>query len=236
VRTGARKVLGEKPQRARVAATSRGHRAWQGYGGVVARHGEAGGAARPDGGVARLGMARPRGAGAQARARVLVLQGRGVAVPCAGHQHPGPKYDAAAERRRRLWGRRRCDGAPAQEVAQGPGGKGVLRLGYGGLIGLAGSRGKEGEGSSGAHRGLASGVFGAVAGWCRRVGAVQGERRRQGHRTGSRPGEDAPATASSSSSCSPLPSSPLRCGGGGKGGWGLLGFRAVAAGVLMGRP
>jgi hypothetical protein len=36
------------------------------------------------------GTARHRGAGAHARARVLASQGRGLAVPCAGHQHPGP--------------------------------------------------------------------------------------------------------------------------------------------------
>jgi hypothetical protein len=46
--------------------------------------------------VARLGVAGKeagtagsRGKGAHARARVLATQGRGVAVPCARHRHPG---------------------------------------------------------------------------------------------------------------------------------------------------
>jgi hypothetical protein len=36
------------------------------------------------------GTGRPRGAGVHACTRVLASQGRGVAVPCAGHRHPGP--------------------------------------------------------------------------------------------------------------------------------------------------
>jgi hypothetical protein len=39
-------------------------------------------------------------------------------------------------------------------------------------------------GGGGAHRGLASRILGTAAGWCRRVGAMQGEQLRRGHRAG----------------------------------------------------
>jgi hypothetical protein len=114
---GARRVLGERPQwPSRDAnATSRRWRvvtthgkavagSWRGDGGEArvakGRHGRVGlcGGVRARGTVkVRLaaarrgkGRARPRGAGAHARARGLASQGRGVAVPCAGHRNPGP--------------------------------------------------------------------------------------------------------------------------------------------------
>jgi hypothetical protein len=42
-------------------------------------------------------VARSRGTGAHARARVLASQGRGVAVPCTGHGHPGPAARCGGE-------------------------------------------------------------------------------------------------------------------------------------------
>jgi hypothetical protein len=72
----------------------------------------------------------------------------------------------------------------------------------------------------------------AVAGWCKRVGAVQGARLRHGRRMGCRPGE-APAAMSSSSSRS---SSPLLVRRRRKGRQGLLGFGGAASGFLRGGP
>jgi hypothetical protein len=60
--------------------------------------------ARLDGSAVRLGQGEPRGTGVHARARVLVSQGCRVAVPCAGHKHPGPATRRSGEGRRRLRG------------------------------------------------------------------------------------------------------------------------------------
>jgi hypothetical protein len=92
------------------------------------------------------------------------------------------------------------------------------------LMAHAGSKGGEGKGGGGgAHRGLAGVTLGAVAGWCRRVRAVQGERRRRRRRSGRRPGE-APGRRPSPPYAAPAPPPPpcaaplllllLTCGGG----------------------
>jgi hypothetical protein len=114
----------------------------------IAAHGEA---------VAGHGMARRgaqfgwvvaglRGTGAHARARVLALQGRGVAVPCAGHRHPGPVARRGCGEAMAAAGKTAARRVPARKGGTAAGGeKGVLRPGYGGLIGDTGSRGKEKE-------------------------------------------------------------------------------------------
>jgi hypothetical protein len=63
-------------RRGHVAGSTRTARPWHG-------HGEAGHARM----ARQVGS---RGMGAHARARVLASQGRGVALPCAGHRHPRP--------------------------------------------------------------------------------------------------------------------------------------------------
>jgi hypothetical protein len=73
-------------RRGLIAGWTRTARPWR-------RHGEDGRVrARSGRAETRRGgdTAWPRGAGVHARARVLASQGRGVAVPCAGHRHPGP--------------------------------------------------------------------------------------------------------------------------------------------------
>jgi hypothetical protein len=98
VRTGAREVLGDKPQRVGRDAntTSRPRRGVAAHGKAVAWHGKAGGAARPGGGAARLGRARPQGAGVHARGS---RPSRAAAWPCRarGTDIPGPRHDTAAE-------------------------------------------------------------------------------------------------------------------------------------------
>jgi hypothetical protein len=80
------------PQRERdVAGSPRMARPWRG-------HSEAG------------GTAGSRGTGAHARAWVLASQGRGVAVPSAGHRHLGPTAQRDGGRRRQLRLARRRDG------------------------------------------------------------------------------------------------------------------------------
>jgi hypothetical protein len=132
---GAQRVLGERPQRPSRDANTTSRR-WR----VVTAHGKAvAGSWRGDGGcgagrAARQGKARAkatgggtarvRGAGARARARVLVFQSRGVAVPCAGHRHPGPAARHGGEGRRRLRGATAARRVPAQERRQGRKGKG----------------------------------------------------------------------------------------------------------------
>jgi hypothetical protein len=68
-----------------------------------------------------------------------------VAVPCAGHRH-----DAAAETRRRLQ-EERAARRLLHKNGTAAGWEGFLRLGYGGLISIAGSTREKG-GGSGAHR------------------------------------------------------------------------------------
>jgi hypothetical protein len=129
-------------RRGHVAGLTRTARPWR-------RHGEAGrGRAWCGLEETRRGgdTAWPRGAGVHACARVLASQGRGVAVPCAGHRHPGPAA--------------RCGGGEATAVAgetaarralarkDGTAARGeweVLRPGYAGFVGNAGSKGKGGK-------------------------------------------------------------------------------------------
>jgi hypothetical protein len=111
---GARRVLGERPQRpSRDAnATSRPR-----HGGRRARRGR-------DAGMARLGHGWSRGTGAHARAQVLASQGRGVAVPCAGHRHPRPAARRGGGEAMAAAGMTTARRVPAQEAAQRPGGEG----------------------------------------------------------------------------------------------------------------
>jgi hypothetical protein len=109
-------------------------------------------------------------------------------------------------------------------------------------------RGRKGNGGGRAHRGLAGGSLGVVVGWCRRVRAVQDERRRRSRRTGRRPGEAPVAAAASSSSlgswssssCTapPPPSLPLfgAATAEREKGRGWLGLRAATVGFLWGGP
>jgi hypothetical protein len=132
-------------------------------------------------------MARPCGAGAHTRVQLLAPQGRGVAVPCAGHRHPGPAT--------------RCGGGggtaaavsasdakgPCTKAARQPDGGIDPRASYGGIIGspwLTPAAEGIGEAAVKLTGGLAGEVLGAVTGRCRRVGAVQGVRLRRGHRMG----------------------------------------------------
>jgi hypothetical protein len=63
--------------------------------------------------------ARVHGVGVHTRARVLASQGRSAAIPCAGHQHPGPAARRGGEGRRRLRGTEAARWVPAQEWHQG---------------------------------------------------------------------------------------------------------------------
>jgi hypothetical protein len=131
VSVSTRRVLGEKPQRLGrdTNATSRPRR-----GGGRARRGQGIGMERLGQGKARAGQkggstACVRGKGAHARTRVLASQGRGVAVPCAGHRHHGPAARCGGERRRRLRGMRRRDGLLHKNGAKAGKGRGP-RDGY----------------------------------------------------------------------------------------------------------
>jgi hypothetical protein len=87
-------------------------------------------------------------------------------------------------------------------------GRGVLRPATGGFIGIAGSTGKERRGWQRCSPVRLAGEGPVtLAGWCRRVGAVQGARLRCGHPTGRRLGE-APVAMSSSSSRTSSPTLP----------------------------
>jgi hypothetical protein len=85
-------------------------------------HGEAMAQARLGWGAANkgAGTAGSRGEGAHARARVLASQGRGVAVPCAGHRHLGPAARRGGGRRRRYRGKTAARRAPARKTARRP--------------------------------------------------------------------------------------------------------------------
>jgi hypothetical protein len=71
----------------------------------------------------RVDAAWPYGVGAHARARGLAAQGRGVAVPCAGHWHP-----ERAARRGGGRARKRRVGLLQEKTARRPEGKEVLRV------------------------------------------------------------------------------------------------------------
>jgi hypothetical protein len=136
VRTGAREVLGEKPKGfGRDAnATLQPRRR-------VATHGKA-----VAGAWRGWGVAGPRGVGGHARARVLASQGRGVAMPCAGHRHPGPVTRRGGGRQRRLWARR--GGATGSCTKGGTAvgwGEGVLRLATEGSSAAPAARGGKGK-------------------------------------------------------------------------------------------
>jgi hypothetical protein len=73
--------------------------------------------------MARLGVVGSRGMGAHARARVLASQGRGVAVPCAGHRHPGPAARRGSGRATAVAGETAARWGPAQKTARLPEGK-----------------------------------------------------------------------------------------------------------------
>jgi hypothetical protein len=77
----------------------------------VARHGEAGARLGPTAARRGWGSAWNRGAGSHAHARVLASQGRGVAVPCVGHGHPGHVTRCGGGGRRRLQGDLQRDGS-----------------------------------------------------------------------------------------------------------------------------
>jgi hypothetical protein len=142
-----RRVLGKRPQRlGRDAnATSRPRR-----GGERARRGRGAG-------MAGLGVIGPCSTGAHARARVLASQGCGVAVPCAGHRHPGPAARrgggrataVAGVQRRRVELLHKKDGTAAGRVGRS---YGLLPRVHRRLMAHAGSRGKERDGGSVAHR------------------------------------------------------------------------------------
>jgi hypothetical protein len=232
---GARMVLGERPQRlGRDAnATSRGGRIRRGRGVGGARRGAA---------SKEAGTAGSRDKGAHAHARVLASQGRGVAVPCAGHRHPGPAARRGGGRATEVAGTTVAHRAPAQKTARRPEGERmVLRLATEGPSAALGitpaARGsREGRRRCGSLAGLEQGVLGAAEGRSRGE-AVQGRaaRVRRCRRSGRRLGEDAPAVAavSSSSGSPPAPSPLLRCGDGGlEKGHGWLEFKRAAR-VLM---
>jgi hypothetical protein len=82
-------------------ATSRPRRVVVAHGKVVVRSWR---------GTARLGLSLALGCGG-ARMRVLASQGRGMAVPCVGHRHPGPATRRDGGGRRRLRGALQRDGS-----------------------------------------------------------------------------------------------------------------------------
>jgi hypothetical protein len=141
-------VFGGRPQQlGRDAnATSRPRR-----GGGRARRGRGAG-------MARLGVVGSRGTGAHARARVLASQGRGVAVPCAGHRHPGPAARRGGDEATAVAGEDcGASGSCTRRTARRPEGTGDPTAGYGGFLSgarhHAGSRGgQERNGGGVAHR------------------------------------------------------------------------------------
>jgi hypothetical protein len=161
------RVLGKRPQRlGRDAnATSRPRR-----GGERARRGRGAG-------MAGLGVIGPCGTGAHARARVLASQGRGVAVPCAGHRHPGPAARRGGGRATAVAGVQRWrvgllhkkDGTAAGRVGRS---YGLLPRVHRRLMAHAGNRGK-GKGWR---------QCGSPAGWRRGCSGL-----RRGEAGGSRP-------------------------------------------------
>jgi hypothetical protein len=157
-------------------------------------------------------VAGSRGTGAHARARVLASQGRGVAVPCAGHRHPGHAARRSGGGATAAAGMTAVRRVPARKGGTAAGGEWeVLRPGYGGFIGIAGSRGER-EGAAAVKligRAEEGGARGSIE--VRPVGRSHaGCAAALVSSCGRRLGEDAPAAvaASSSSSSSP-PSSPL---------------------------
>jgi hypothetical protein len=127
-------------------------------------------------------MARPRGAGAHARARVLASQGRGVAVPCAGHRHPRPATQRGGRGGTVAAVSASGTKGPCTKAARQPDGGRGPRAGYGGIVGglwLTPAAEGIGEAAVKLTGGLAGEVLGAVTGRCRRVGAVQGVRLRR---------------------------------------------------------
>jgi hypothetical protein len=107
-----------------------------------------------------------------------------VAVPCTGHRHPEPAARRGGEGRRRLRLARRRDGL-LHESGTRPEGRGDPKAGLRKVHRHYRQQGEtKGEGGGGAHLGLAGGRPEAVEGQGRRVGAVWGELRRRGRRTG----------------------------------------------------
>jgi hypothetical protein len=87
----------------------------------------------------------PRGAGAHARARGLASQSRGVAVPCAGHRHPGPAARRGGGRATAAAGEDCGASGSCTKDGTAAGRERVPRVCYGRLLGIAGSReGREG--------------------------------------------------------------------------------------------
>jgi hypothetical protein len=151
----ARRVLGRMPQRhgRDAIAMSRSRR-----GGGRARRGRGAG-------VARVDAAWSCGVGAHARARSLAAQGRGVAVPCAGHRHPGPAARHGGGRAMAVAGCKAARRAPARTDGTAARGKGGPTGFYRGFIGgprltpAAGEK-KKGGGSSAHRRGWSRGCSG----------------------------------------------------------------------------
>jgi hypothetical protein len=117
---------------------------------------------------------RQHGSGAHARARGLASQGRGVAVPCAGHRYPGPAARRGGDRATAVAGRRRRVGAPAQKWHQGPEGGVVLWLATVGSSAALGSRrqqrGREEDTAATVLTGGADGESGRRGGEAEQVG------------------------------------------------------------------
>jgi hypothetical protein len=106
---------------------------------------------------ARLGCGRVSRHGSHARARVLATQGRGVAVPCARHWHPGLAAQRGGGKAQAVAGEAAARRVPAQERHGGRKRKGGPTAGYGGFLSgarhHAGSRGgQEKDGGGVAHR------------------------------------------------------------------------------------
>jgi hypothetical protein len=118
------------------------------------------------------GTARDHGAGARARARVLVFQSRGVAVPCAGHQHPGPAARRGGEGRRRLWGHGGGAAGPCTRTPPRPEREGALGIATEGSSAARGSRWQQGEEKGTAEVMLTGGAEGGKCSVRRRDGAV----------------------------------------------------------------
>jgi hypothetical protein len=104
-----------------------------------------------------------------------------VAVPCAGHRHPGPAARRGGNDAMAVAGETAARRVPAHEWHGGRKGRVVLRLGYGGFLGgarhHAGSRGtRNGRRRCGSPAGLKKKALGVAERRGRRVEAVQGAR------------------------------------------------------------
>jgi hypothetical protein len=169
------------------------------------------------------------GSGLAAQVRTYAREAwlpRAAAWPCRarGTGIPGPRHDAVAVGRRRLQGAEAARRVPAQEDGAAAG-REMGRLWF---LQRVPRLSRQQWGKKKGRRpwcspvGLKGDRLDAVAGHCRRIGAVQGERRRRGRRTGRRPGE-APGHRPSPPCAAPAPPPPLllfvwrrR-----KGGWGF---------------